>query len=122
MKPLDIQDNMTYTHELKDNIVIFKLEGNMLGTSENDQLKMDVINYLDKGTNKFVVDLTNLKHINSTGLGVFITILTKIKSKGGEMVLSNPALSIANLLKITKLSSVFHITKSIEESVQYLNK
>lgn len=122
MKSMDIQDNMTYTHELKDNIAIFKLEGNMLGTSENDQLKADVINFLDKGTNKFVLDLTDLKHINSTGLGVFITILTKIKSKGGEMVLSNPTLSISNLLKITKLSSVFHITKSTEESIQYLNK
>jgi len=119
---MELTDNMKYTHELQNDVAIFKLDGNMLGTPENNLIKNDIIEYLDKGVNKFVLDLTDLKHINSTGLGVFITILTKIKSKNGEMVLCNPSQTISNLLKITKLTSVFHILHNLEESVTYFKQ
>ncbi len=119
---MELIDNMKYTHELNGDIAIFKLDGNMLGTPENNQIKNDIIDYLDKGIQKFALDLTELKHINSTGLGVFITILTKIKSKNGEMVLCNPSQSIANLMKITKLTSVFLILHNIEEAINHFKQ
>jgi|YNPMSStandDraft_2_1061718.scaffolds.fasta_scaffold00056_10 anti-sigma B factor antagonist len=119
---MELVDDMKYTHELQSDVAIFKLDGNMLGTPENNLIKNDVIAYLDKGVNKFVIDLTELKHINSTGLGIFITLLTKIKSKNGELVLCNPNQAISNLLKITKLSSVFLILNSIEEAINHYKK
>lgn len=119
---MELVDNMKYTHELHGDIAIFKLDGNMLGTAENSQIKDTIIEYLDKGIHKFLIDLTELKHINSTGLGVFITILTKIKSKNGEMVLTNPTQAVSNLLKITKLTSVFNILPSFEEGLKHLKQ
>lgn len=116
---MELVDNMKYTHELHGEIAIFKLDGNMLGTPENNQIKNDIIDYLEKGVNKFILDLTELKHINSTGLGIFITLLTKIKSKNGEMILCNPSQSISNLMKITKLTSVFNILPNLEEAVNH---
>jgi anti-anti-sigma factor len=102
---------MTYTHQLQDNIAIFELEGSLLGENDREAIKNDFAHYLERDVKRFLIDLTNLKHINSTGLGTFITLYTKVMGKGGEMILCNPASNISNLLSITKLNTVFSIAE-----------
>jgi anti-sigma B factor antagonist len=106
---------MNYEHFLEDKIVIFKLEGSLLGENDRLALKNEFANYLEKDQKFFLIDLTQLKHVNSTGLGVFITLYTKVRAKGGEMVLCNPSDNIVNLLTITKLNSVFSVVQSLQE-------
>ncbi|MCS7073851.1 MAG: STAS domain-containing protein [Bacteroidia bacterium] len=114
--------DMNFTHQLLDNIAVFKLEGSMLG--ENDGLNLTNIftQYLEEKVTRFMFDLTDLKHINSSGLGVFITLLTKVRSRGGELVISNPAKNISNLLAITKLNTVFTITDTVEAGMKKLSE
>jgi anti-sigma B factor antagonist len=106
---------MNYRHFVEDKIVIFVLEGSLLGESDRLALKNEFANYLEQDQKFFLIDLTQLKHINSTGLGVFITLYTKVRAKGGEMVLCNPSDNIVNLLTITKLNSVFSVVQSLQE-------
>ncbi|MCE3007170.1 MAG: STAS domain-containing protein [Bacteroidetes bacterium] len=100
---------MTYTHELKDGIALFHLEGSLLAEVDRTSIKNDFTEYLEQDVNKFLIDLSKLRHINSTGLGIFITLYTKVRGKGGEMVICSPSQNISNLLAITKLNSVFNI-------------
>jgi anti-sigma B factor antagonist len=111
---------MTYTHELKDGIAFFHLEGSLLAEVDRTNIKNDFTSYLDQDINKFLIDLSNLRHINSTGLGIFITLYTKVRGKGGEMVICNPSQNISNLLTITKLNSVFSIVDSEREGLARL--
>lgn len=114
--------DMTYTHHISDSkVVVFSLEGSMLGENESGSLSTDFAHYLEQGYTRFVIDLTNLKHINSTGLGVFITLMTRVRSRNGELLLSNPAKNISNLLSITKLNSIFGITDTLEAAVARLS-
>lgn len=111
---------MTYTHELKDGIAYFHLEGSLLAEVDRANIKNDFTEYLDQEVHKFLIDLSNLRHINSTGLGIFITLYTKVRGKGGEMVICNPSQNISNLLAITKLNSVFTIVNSEDEGLKRL--
>lgn len=113
---------MKYEYKINDGVVTFTLEGSMLGDNESKNLKNDFANLLEAGSDKFAIDLTNLKHINSTGLGVFISLLPKLKSKGAELVICNPSTSISNLMKITKLNTIFSIHASVEEGINALKK
>ncbi|MCZ2356977.1 MAG: STAS domain-containing protein [Bacteroidia bacterium] len=114
--------DMTYTHYVADSkVVVFSLDGSMLGENESGNISADFARYLEQGYTRFVIDLTALKHINSTGLGVFITLMTRVRSHNGEMLLSNPAKNIFNLLSITKLNSIFGITDTVDTAIARLS-
>ena len=107
---------MDFNSTKQDTTCIFTLTGNLVG--ENDGMPLaDAFNEeMEDGASNFIIDLSELKHINSSGLGVFITLLTKVRKKGGELVLVNPSDFIKNLLLITKLNSIFQTFATIEEA------
>ena len=116
-----MEDNeMTFKHQLEGDVALFELEGSLLNEADRLNLKNEFTNYLDKDIKNFLIDLSNLKHINSTGLGVFITLYTKVRGKGGEMIICNPSDNIVNLLTITKLTSVFSIVDNRAEGIERL--
>ncbi len=98
-------------------VTIIELTGNVMGgpdaTSLNDQLHK----LIDDKKNKVVVDLDEVKFINSSGLGMLIGGLTTLRNNGGEMKLARASKKIEELLKMTKLSTVFDIHKSVNEAV-----
>jgi anti-sigma B factor antagonist len=62
-----------------------------------------------------IIDISGLRYINSSGIGVLITILTKFRNKGGEVYLMKPSESVKKLLAITKLNAIFQIIQSEAE-------
>lgn len=99
---------------------VFRLSGSLIG--ENDGMPLaDAFNeQMENGIRNFIVELTELKHINSSGLGVLITLLTRARKKDGELILVNPSSYIRNLMLITKLTSIFQMFDSVEEAVSTL--
>jgi len=69
-----------------------------------------------------IIDISQLRYINSSGIGVLITILTKFRNKGGEVYLLNPSESVRKLLIITKLNSIFNIVATEEEAITQSKK
>jgi anti-anti-sigma factor len=116
------EEPMEFTHRLESKIAVFTLEGSLLSETDREAIKSEMTNYLDQGVHHFLVDLSNLKHVNSTGLGVFITLYTRVRSKGGELLLNQPSDNIRNLLQITKLDSVFRISSSLDEGLVTLKE
>jgi anti-sigma B factor antagonist len=69
-----------------------------------------------------IIDISGLRYINSSGIGVLITILTKFRNKGGEVYLMKPSESVQKLLVITKLNAIFQMVQSEEEVLQLAKK
>lgn len=67
-----------------------------------------------------IVDISDVRYINSSGIGVLITILTKFRNKGGEVWLVKPSENVKKLLIITKLNAIFNIAESEEEAINGL--
>ncbi len=112
---------MKYTYEVQPNrIGLFKLEGNLIGESDGMELTNLFNEEMEDGVSNFVVDLTELQHINSSGLGVLITLLTKARKKDGELVLVKPSDYIRNLLIITKLDKIFQIFDTVDLAMKEL--
>jgi anti-sigma B factor antagonist len=66
------------------------------------------------------VDIAQVRYMNSTGIDVLITLLTKFRNKGGEIVIINPSEQVKKLLIITKLNAIFHLAGSTEEAIEVL--
>jgi anti-sigma B factor antagonist len=112
---------MEFSYESVGHTGIFSLKGNLIGENDGISLAEAFSEKLDDQTKSFVIDLSELQHINSSGLGVLITLLTKARRVGGDVTIANPSDYINNLLVITKLNTIFHIHDTRQEALDSLS-
>lgn len=101
----------------RDGIVVISLSGKIMGGPEAGQINDKINNLIDTGKIKIIIDLKNVEWMNSSGLGILIGAITTLKNNGGRMILVNVSERIENLLKITKLISVFDIESDVDTAV-----
>jgi|FaiFalFF_MnMetaG_3_1042247.scaffolds.fasta_scaffold03331_2 anti-sigma B factor antagonist len=109
------------TKELND-VVVIEVKGNMMGGPDSQKFRDLLHKLVDEGKNKVVVDLKNVKFINSAGLGTLISGLTTMRNAGGDLKIANPTEKIESLLMITRLIKVFESYSSVDEAVESFNK
>ncbi len=100
---------MTTDSTLADNILFLRLSGDLIGSPDTQQLLQIVNEHLGDEVVNCAVDLSEVRYINSTGIGVLVSLLTKYRSRGGEMVLINPADHPKKMLALTKLNNIFSV-------------
>jgi anti-sigma B factor antagonist len=59
------------------------------------------------GSKRIVLDLTGVEYIDSSGLGALVSVYMAAGRAQCELELANPKPRVRDLLKITKLASVF---------------
>ena len=64
-----------------------------------------------------LIDLTNVKHLDSTALGMLVGSLRRLHAAGREMLLVNPNESLSMLLQVTQLNTVFAVHRTLEEAI-----
>lgn len=100
------------------NAVVLTLKGNVMGGPDGSKLHDTLHELKDVGKKNVVVDLSKVKFMNSSGLGMLISGLTTMRNGGGDLRLANVADRIQSLLVITKLITVFKSYDSVDEAVQ----
>lgn len=106
---------MNFAQEIKGNVLVLRISGDLIGEDNGTQLVSAVNEAVSHQLLTCIVDISGLRYINSSGIGVLITILTKFRNKGGEVYLMNPSESVKKLLVITKLNAIFQVIRSEEE-------
>ena len=101
---------------------IIYLKGNLMEKNEAQPMLEAINEMIGQGHNKFLLHLKDLKYMNSSGIGILISILTKARNAGGEVAVTGLSPKMNQLLVITKLNSVFKITESIKEAAHLLIK
>lgn len=113
---------MEYSHEIVNSILVLRLSGDLIGENHGPELVSIINDTINDDIIFCAIDIQNIRYINSSGIGVLITILTKFRNKGGEVVLIKPSVSVEKLLIITKLNSIFTIVTSLEYAFKELVK
>ncbi len=109
---------MTIREKTHGNVTAISLGGSLLGEPDATNLRQAVYGLLDEGKREFVVDLGDLKYINSMGLGTLIASLTSIRNRGGDMCLARVRDKVEGILMITKLVKVFRVYETVERAVE----
>ena len=112
---------MTINSTVQDNILVVHLAGDLIGSPDLQQFLQSVNVHLGEAITNCAVDLSQVRYINSTGIGILVSLLTKFRSRGGELVLINPAEHPRKMLAITKLNNIFSVVPSVEAARQLLN-
>ena len=81
--------------------------GGQLIVGNRQLLKEQVFEQLERGDRKFIVDFSNTDYIDSSGLGVLVTLSKKIREQGGEISLASLSKDLRTLFELTKLDTLF---------------
>ena len=109
---------MSFNTSERFNSVVIEFKGNVMGGPDAVSLNEQLHELIDAGKTNVVVDLSKVKFMNSSGLGMLIGALTTMRKSGGDLRLANATDKIESLLIVTKLITVFKNFKSVDEAVE----
>jgi anti-sigma B factor antagonist len=107
---------MDFTITPDGNVNILTLKGSLLADVQTKEILEKLSALVQEGKVNFIVDMSQLKFINSSGLGMLLTCVLKTRKNRGDLVLANVPEQVTNLLNITKLASVFTSVETVEEA------
>lgn len=113
---------MNFAQEIKSNTLVLRIAGDLIGEDSGTRLVEAVSEAVSHKVMTCIIDISGLRYINSSGIGVLITILTKFRNKGGEVYLMKPSKSVKRLLVITKLNAIFQVVQTEEEIITLSKK
>lgn len=107
---------MIQLEEKGDGLCVIKIIMKEVHTLDVPDLKENIQQtIIEKGIQKLVLDLSDVKIITSTGIGIFLNINQSLKSK---LKLASPNEDVKKVLELTKVTSVIKLYKSVDEAVQ----
>lgn len=92
-------------------VVVIGVDGQLIVGNRHD-LKQGVLEALEQGDRKFIIDFSNTGYIDSSGLGVLVSLLRKIREAGGDLRIAGLNEDLRTLFELTKLDTLFTITDS----------
>ena len=81
------------------------------------RLRQAIIDLVDGGANRIVVDMEKVDFLDSTGLGTLVGGLKRLREAGGSLALVITAPRILRLFQITGLTKVLAIHPSVTEAI-----
>jgi anti-sigma B factor antagonist len=108
---------MTFNVRKETNgVVVVSVDGQLI-VGNRQELKQRIIDALEAGDRKFLVDFTRTGYIDSSGLGVLVSLSKKIRDQGGDLRLAGLNEDLKTLFELTKLDTLFGISDSPGEAL-----
>lgn len=99
--------------DMHGDVAVINLKGKLMGGPDTKALHDQVKELVDGGGKKIVVDLGQVKWMNSTGLGALMGALTTARNNNAELKLARVTDKVQSLFMITKLITVFETHDSV---------
>ncbi|MBN1153541.1 STAS domain-containing protein [candidate division KSB1 bacterium] len=104
--------------DIKDLSAIIGVSADILGNPADSKLfENQYKKLLDDGIDRIIMDLSNVKRINSTGLAILITGFNMMTECGGVFALAGMNDFVIGALTITKLNHVFQYYDSVADAI-----
>lgn len=90
-------------------VVIVDTMGELRLGEGTDVLRNVVRQLLEQGHRSILLNLRDVRHIDSAGVGELMSCYTSVRNQGGHLKLMNLSRHVHNLLQITKLYTIFEV-------------
>lgn len=111
---------MEIGHATDDDIMIIVPRINALDAKDVPEFKEKMMNIIQnmnpKGVKKFILDLSQIEFVDSSGLGSFLSILRHIRDHGGTLRLANMNKSVRTIFELVSMHKVFETHETLEEA------
>jgi anti-sigma B factor antagonist len=112
MKNYEIEVKNSNTSELR--------LSSLLDPTENQKILAEIVGLMEGGATQWVINLQQMSFLNSTGLNFLISLLTRSRTIGGEVVVVGISEKIQQVLVLTRLQTMFVVCADVEAALNFL--
>jgi anti-sigma B factor antagonist len=104
------------THHLVGKIAVVEVSG-WIEIASAPQLRDTLIALIDEGHLHLVIDLSEVAFLDSTGLGVLIGLLHRLRSRDGSLALAGANERVYKVFRTTQLTKVLTLTDTVADAI-----
>ena len=98
------------------NSAVLRVTEKRIDAHNSPALKDQILELIESGNKRIVVDMSAVRFVDSSGLGVLLSGYRNAASCQGELVLSGLQPQVNSMFELTRLHRVFKIYPSIDEA------
>jgi anti-sigma B factor antagonist len=111
---------MKYRLDKQASYAVLALDEENLNSSLAPQFKSDLIIMSNEGLSALILDLSNVKFVDSSGLSAILTGHRLWKDSGSFIVAGELHPMVKKLIEISRLDSIIRIAGSVNEAIEML--
>jgi len=111
---------MEYSIKKEEKYIVIGLKEDKLDAVIAPELKSEFIKLDQEGFKNMILDLSETKYIDSSGLSSILVANRLCSSNKGTFAITNISEHITKLITISQLNSVLNITKTNEEAIDLI--
>ena len=111
---------MKFAQEKTEHYTILKVMSEKLDNSVSPDLKSEFLLLNKDGVCNIILDLTETRYCDSSGLSSVLVANRLCKNDNGTLVLVGLQPSVRKLITISQLESVLQIVPTVSEAIDYL--
>ena len=108
---------MKYTIDKQEKYSLLRLHEEKMDSSVAPGLKSELITLHAEGVKNIILDLSDVKYTDSSGLSALLVGNRIFQEEGGIFILASLSEHTMKLIKISQLDSVLNISQTPEEAV-----
>lgn len=113
------ENTMELSYDQKKDVIIVQLKSESLDAKDAPDFKQKVIDIINTNDVRHIIfDLSQLKFIDSSGLGSFLAILRNLNSQGGDLKLANMSNTVRTMFELVSMHKIFEIFNTKEEALR----
>jgi anti-sigma B factor antagonist len=110
------------TNREVDGASVVALDGRIVLGDESQALRVELKSLIAEGKKEIVLNMDNIKYIDSAGLGILVAAHVCAKAQGASLKLSNLGSKFQEVLQITKLLTVFDVYNTEAAAIASFSK
>ena len=108
---------MKYSIDKNEQYSILRLQEEKLDSPLSPALKSEFVTLNAEGIKNIIIDLTEVKYVDSSGLSALLVGNRIYNEDGGIFILSSLNDHVMKLIKISQLNNVLNILPTVEEAI-----
>jgi anti-sigma B factor antagonist len=110
------------TNREVNGVSVMALDGRIVLGEESNALREKLKSLIAEGKKKIVLNMDNIKYIDSSGLGALVAAHCSAKTQGASLRLCHLGSKFQEVLQITKLLTVFDVCDTEAAAVASFSK
>jgi anti-sigma B factor antagonist len=111
---------MEFRIEKLDNYTLIQVMEEKLDTHIAPNLKSELVLVSGNGEKNIILDLSNVRYCDSSGLSAILVANRLCKNANGTFVLTGLNEAVDRLITISQLDTVLNITDTVEEGIKLI--
>jgi anti-sigma B factor antagonist len=113
--------SVNITNREIDGVSVVALDGRIVLGEESNSLRQRLKSLISEGKKRIVLNMADVKYIDSAGLGMLVAAHVSAKTQGAALHLSNLGNKFHDVLQLTRLLTVFSVYDTEAAAVSGFN-